>query len=239
MKKTNKKVVVVDKNAPIFKFETKIKQDDVEKNYEICLKKPTRSMYSEADMFYSIQLNKYIKMGLLTAEQIAKRQIDVGGTFSDEQQKHYIELQKLLAEKQEMLLRIMSKTEISQDEEERKKNLISDTAILKNQLTDYEYIKNQIYEHTANAKARNDLILWWVLNLSMIAEIEEGKESNLVKMFEGETFDTRKLKLQEMEDNDNEIIKNVFSKLVRIVTLWYWMGVSDAERLKQLVEENE
>ena len=102
-----KKKLTTTNKEPVYTFEAKIKEGKVAKTYKIELKRPTRSVYSEADMFYSIQINKYIKMGLLTAEQLAKKQIDAGGTFSEEQQKEYAKVQSLISEKDEMLIRLM------------------------------------------------------------------------------------------------------------------------------------
>lgn len=229
------------KNAPIYSFQVEIKDEKGDKHdYRIELKKPTRTMMSEADMHYAIQLSKYIKMGLLTAEQLAKRQVDIGGTFSEEQQKHYAQLQALMAEKQEMFLKLVARNDLAPDEDERKNKLYEDMALIRSQIMDYEYIKNQIYEHTANSKARNDVILWWVMSLAHSGEVVENKEPVMVPMFVGETFESKKLKLDEMEDNDDEILKASFSKMVKAVTLWYWIGISDRTKLDEMLklEEN-
>lgn len=231
-----------DKKKPIYTFDIKIKGEKKgqDKKYKIQLKKPTRSMFNEADMFYSIQLNKYIKMGLLTAEQLAKRQIDIGGTFSEEQQKHYAKLQTLIADKEEMFLRLAAKTELSPDEEDRKKSLIEDISVLRSQIIDYEYIRNQVYEHTANSKARNDVILWWVLGITQFAEIDkDGNTGEFRAMFEGDSHETRKMKLEEMEDDEDVVVTNCFSKLVKIVTVWYWMGISDNKKMEEILKMEE
>ena len=231
---------IARKNAPVYSFDIETKNEDgTKKEFRIELKKPTRTMLADADMFYSIQLSKYIKMGLLTAEQLAKRQVDIGGTFSEEQQKHYAHLQALIAEKQEMFLRLMAQKELSPDEEDRKKSLYEDMSLLRSQIMDYEYIKTQVYEHTANAKARNDVILWWVLNLANCGEIIEGKETVVAPMFVGETHETRKLKLDEMEDNENELLAESFHKMIKAVTLWYWIGISDKQKLDEMLVDEE
>lgn len=243
MAKTVKKEEVkvktpVNKNAPIYSFDIKTKDEEGKAlgNFRVELRKPTRTILSEADMFYSIQLSKYIKLGLLTAEQLAKRQVDVGGTFSEDQQKHYSQLQSLIAEKQEMFLRLMAMKELSPDEEERKKKLYEDMALLRSQVMDYEYIKNQVYEHTANSKARNDVVLWLALNLASVGEIIEGKDPEMKPMFVGETHETRKLKLDEMEDNEDKILLESFSQIIKAVTVWYWMGISDREELAKVLK---
>lgn len=238
---------MINKKDPIFSFDHEVGEGDTKKTFRIQLKRPTRSMSSEADMFYSIQLNRYIKMGLLTAEQLAKRQIDIGGTFSEEQQRHYANLQALIAEKEEMFMRLMEKEveALTPDEKERKDTLYKDLSMLRTQIMDYEYIRNQVYEHTANSKARNDVILWWVLALSESASLEkkkdaDGKETEelgeFAPIFGGETHESRKLKLDEYEDAEDRLVSSIFVKMAKIVTLWYWMGISDKDRLKEAIE---
>lgn len=227
------------KNAPIYSFEVSVGEGEKKKDYRIEIKKPTRTQMSEADMYYSIQLSKYIKMGLLTAEQLAKRQVDIGGTFSEEQQKHYAQLQSLIAEKNEMYLRLMAANELGADEEERKKKLYDDIAMLHSQIMDYEYIKNQVYEHTANSKARNDVILWLALNLAKVGELVKDKETVMADMFAGENYDTRKLKLDEMEDNEDDLLRASFSKMVKAITLWYWIGISEKTKLDEMLKTEE
>ena len=195
-------------------------------------------MIYDADMFHSIKINEYVKMGLLTVEQIAKKQIDLGGSFSEKQQKRYIELQTILAEKTEILTRLIAKKDISEDEIDRKKILSTDIAILKNEISEYEYVKNQIYQHTANSKARNDVILWWVLNLTQFLEIKENEsETDFVNLFEGESFETKKISLEQMEDDENQLLISIFEKLVKIITIWYWMGIQDKDDIKDLLEQ--
>jgi len=235
-----KEPVVVNKNAPIYSTEAKINKDGVKKEYRIEIKKPKRSTLSEAEMFYSIQFSKYIKMGLLTAEQIAKRQIDIGGTFTEDQQKKYIELQSLLAEKEEMYLKLMAKKEsLSEDEEERKSILYRDMAMIRSQLTDYEYIRNQAYEHTANVKARNDVIEWLALNLTVFGEVKDEEDAEMLPMFEGENYETKKMNLEQMEENEDELAVAVLPEIYRALTLWYWMGIGDREKIKKLMKMEE
>lgn len=228
---------------PIYSFDVEIKDGEVKKNYRLQLKSPNRSHYQDADMFYSIQLNKYIKLGLLTSEQVAKRQIDVGGTFTEEQLQDYAKLSARLAEKEEMYLRLTAKqesAEFNEEQAERRSKLTEDIAILRAKIQEYEYVRNSVYDHTANAKARNDTILWWVLYLTNFAEIKEGTETlDFIPMFSGEDFAAKKMTLEDSEDNEDKVVLATFSKLVRIVTYWYWMGVSDKEKLKELMDKED
>ena len=52
---------------------------------ELCIKKPNRKTYDEAELFYGVKLSEGIKAGLLTKTQLAKRYDNDGGPFSDGQ----------------------------------------------------------------------------------------------------------------------------------------------------------
>ena len=69
------------------------------KPVKVFLKKPTRSQLEDGDMFYSIWLNKFIKMGLLTRSMLAKQHVDLGGTLNDEEKQRYSQLYVKLYEK--------------------------------------------------------------------------------------------------------------------------------------------
>lgn len=229
------------KREPIYNFSRTVKENDKDKVFEIQLRSPTRSQLNDADMFYSIRLSKYIRDGLLTSEQIQKRQIDVGGTFTEEQQRQYTKFQVLLAEKRELLMRIMAKApdQLAEEERERKRILSEDIGILIGQIQEYEFVRNTIFEHSANAKARNDVLLWWILNLTQFAEIVEGKEAEFKPMFTGEDFDSKKMSLEQMQDDESELLTSSFDELTRTVTIWYWMGVTDKTELSKLVKQSD
>ena len=53
---------------------------------KVIIKKPTRALFDEAELFYGVKLSEGIKHGLLTRPLLAKRINNDGGIFSDEEQ---------------------------------------------------------------------------------------------------------------------------------------------------------
>jgi hypothetical protein len=70
----------------------------------VILRKPSRTQIEDGDMFYSIWLNKFIKMGLLTRAMLAKKQVDVGGTLNEDDKMNYAKLYLKLFEKQQNMV---------------------------------------------------------------------------------------------------------------------------------------
>ena len=50
--------------------------------HRFALRRPTRAMRDEADLFYSVQLSNFIKKGLLTHAQMATKFSNEGGILS-------------------------------------------------------------------------------------------------------------------------------------------------------------
>ena len=76
------------------KGEKVITEKDVEKKVEhkFFLRKPTRSMYDDAELFYGVKLAEGVKAGLLNHALLAKRYNNDGGIFTDDQQEDFINL---------------------------------------------------------------------------------------------------------------------------------------------------
>ena len=73
------------------KGEKVITEKDVEKKVEhkYILRKPTRSMYDDAELFYGVRLAEGVKAGLLNHALLAKRYNNDGGIFTDDQQEDF------------------------------------------------------------------------------------------------------------------------------------------------------
>jgi uncharacterized UPF0146 family protein len=204
---------------------------------QILIKKPTRSLYEEADLFYSIRFSKYVKLGLLTDSQIAKKQIDVGDGFTTEQFDHYVKLKQAQTEKQALYYSIITKKdEISDEEAERKDRLLSDLSVIETELEKYSRLRISAYDHTADSRARNDSLMWWCLNLSYIIEGDDTTKEP-VPMFEGQDFDTKKMKMEQLEDNEDPIYQKSYKKISDIVSVFYLMGISDKSDIEKTLEE--
>ena len=201
----------------------------------ILIKKPTRTMYEDADLFYSIQFNKYVKMGLLTDSQIAKKQIEVGEGLSEEQFEEYIKLKQTFKQKEEALLRLMVKPEEEKtnEDEEKKTSLLREVSMLEARLESYDRLRVSAYEHTADARSRNDCLLWWCLNLSYI----QGEDEEVIPMFEGQDFKDKKARMEEIEDDEDEIYNASYQRISDIVSIFYLMGVSNREEMKKTLKQ--
>ena len=224
-KKTSKR-----KNKETGKMETitsteKIK---VEKDvpYQVIIKKPSRIELEDGDMFYSLQLNKFIKMGMLTKAMLSKQYDDQGGVWSKEERNEYAELVKdvqmtqIEVQKYSVLL---DDKKITSKQKARLEKAVQSLAEYKRDLAEFELLRNSVFDHTADVKARNKTILWYILHLAYF--MEEGDEDNEFElMFQGKTFEDKYNSYEILEDSNEELYAASIDRLSSIMSIWYVGG---------------
>ncbi len=239
-KKKVKEKQIVKEMRPVKEKQTVIEKRTVteESPVKIVFKRPTRTQLEDGDMFYSVWLNKFIKMGLLTRAMLAKQHIDVGGTLDEKEKQYYSNLYVKLYEKQMELQRfaLSSEAEMSDAMKEKREQTIAAVGLIRKELTDFETVQASMFEHTADIKARNKTITWYLLHLAQQQEVSED-ETDPVPMFSGDNFDEKYDSYKTKEDNDDEVFWEAIDKLTSIATIWYMSGVQDKEDFDTLLEE--
>ena len=99
----------------------------------------------------------------LTYEEYV-REINLYELDKEEYTKLYVSLFDIQTQFQKLSL----KEEASRTEEERSnyKNLLREISKNKEKLQDYEFAQASLFDQTAENRARNKTILWWILHLS-------------------------------------------------------------------------
>ena len=205
----------------------------------IVIKKPNRTQLEDGDMFYSIWLNKFMKMGLLTRAMIAKQHVDLGGQLNEEEKQRYSDLMQKSFNKEQEIQRITSTTmedELSDTQKAKVQRLVRELALVKRELTDFELLQSSVFDHTADTKARNKTLIWYILNLTFVKR-EEGEKEKLEPLFEGVDFDEKYNSYIEQDEAEDEIYKRSIDRVSSLVTLWYMSGLDTSAQLDKLLEE--
>jgi len=207
--------------------------------YRIIIKKPNRIELEEGDMFYSLELNKYIKMGLLTKAMLAKQYGNQGGVWSEKEQKIYAELLYNMHQKQLEIQEfsiLNANGTLSERQKEKLNQAIKEMSYIKRDLTEYEMVQNSLFDHTADVKARNRAIMWYILHLTYF---EEGDADDVIAegMFEGEDFDEKYADYQDQEEESRELFEKAIDKISSIITIWYVSGNQDSESIDRIFNE--
>lgn len=200
---------------------------------KLAIKKPTRSLFDEAELFYGVRLSEGIKAGLLTRALLAKRFNNDGGVLSDEEQKEYNELYIEFFNLQNEFQKLSIKEESirSDEEKENLKNVIEKMNDARERLQKYEMAQANLFEQTAENRARNKTIMWWVLQLSLI----EGDDKKFKELFEDGSYEDKLKRYDEIEESESGVEKIAIQKLLYLISFWYIGRAASQEEFEKLL----
>jgi hypothetical protein len=199
---------------------------------KVFLRKPTRALFDEAELFYGVRLSEGIKAGLLTRALLSKRFTNDGGVLSEEEKNVYATLYVALFERQNEFQKLSIKDESERTEQEkiRYKEVVGELTELRTQIQDFETAQASLFDQTAENRARNKTILWWVLQLAYAFD-EKGREYP----FFGEGDYYSKIKVYDnIEENGTDFENLVCRKLAYFVSFWYVGRASSQEEFEKL-----
>ena len=195
------------------------------------IQKPNRRIYEDAELFYAVKLSEGIKAGLLTRAQLAKRYKNDGGPMSEPEKERYAEVYYQMLVKQEALEKLKLNLE-GKTEEERTKQasvLMADLIELQEEIQTFESQQTSLFDQTAENRAKNMTIMWWVLNL---AHRKDGND--YVPVFGEGDYDSRLESYDEIEEKSEAFWTEVVKKLAYFTTFWYTNGITSEEEFKQV-----
>jgi hypothetical protein len=196
------------------------------------LRKPTRSLQDEAELFYAVQLSENIKLGCLTHAQLAKRYANDEGTFSDNEKKEYAELYVLLFKKQEEYQKANIKKDSERTEEEKTaySALVKDIAEITEKIQKFEYSQITLFDQTAENIARNKTIRWWMLMLCYKQNPDDSEE----ELFGSGSLEDRLKKFDEISDSDSAFDMELIKRMIYYVSFWYVGRATKQEDFEKL-----
>lgn len=229
-KETGKMEVVTSKETVSVKKEIPFK---------IIIEKPRRAILEDGDMFYSVELNKFIKMGLMTKAMLAKQYGNQGGVWSEKEQQIYAELIYKMHKKQldiQQFSILNDSSKLSERQKEKLDILVQELSDIKKELTEYEMVQNSLFDHTADVKARNRAIMWYVLHLSRFQEGDQ-EDNPIEDFFEGDNFEEKYSDYLDKESTNDPLFEACIDKISSIVTIWYIGGTQDQEGVDKIMDE--
>tara|TARA_Y100000310_G_scaffold336459_1_gene421050 strand:- start:399 stop:1160 length:762 start_codon:yes stop_codon:yes gene_type:complete len=200
--------------------------------YKIKIYEPSRRQVEEADMEFSIEMSKCIKKGILTKAMLAKKYSDSGGLLTEDDSKDLIRLYKELAETQADLGKLIAKKKKSQAEKDREGTLTEDFARLRKNIVDLETTYQNVFNHTADTKAQNRTIVWYMLNLSFV-EGPDGEE----RLFPGATPEEIEDSYYQKDEEEDDVYELAREKLMTFVSFWYFSQNAGKEDFAKLEED--
>ena len=195
------------------------------------LKRPNRRLYEDADLFYGVRLSEGIKEGLLTKSLLAKRFSNDGGTMSEAEKDDYATAYEKLTSAENKIQRLQINLEKIPEKEKREKlqDLMKEALELRYDLQSIENEQSSLFDQTAESRAKNKTILWWVLFLSFMDE-----EGERVPVFGDGVYEEKLAKYDEYEDADDLFWNEAIRKLAYYVSFWESGQVESEEDFKSI-----
>ena len=208
---------------------------------EVLIKKPSRRQLEDAETEFSICMSECVKKGILTKAMLAKKYADTGGALAEEEARDLLNLYKEAAEIEREISHLSVKGLDKQDEKLRKKLSDYDVRIaeIKRKIIETESDYRVLFNHTADVKAQNRVMMWYVLNLtyykSLALNIPDYK-----LFFKGETFKDKMDDYYEKDEADDELFLKVIGKVSAIISYWYFSGTEfNKEDVDAFLQDND
>lgn len=204
----------------LYSFSAYKQENGIKKHYKIFLKKPNRKLKDAAEVFYSKTLFDYAKAGVPPRQVLEKILIDNGGIESIAEKEEFVSIRDRLNKLEIEYNEIILKAEKTEENNARLLEIMAETSELRSRLIRLELNKLNAFEHSADAKARNRTILWWLTQITWFAE----EENEPRPLFNGKTDDERFDEYDNtMEDDEQIFWQNVLQRVSYLLTFW-WMG---------------
>ncbi len=231
-------VTKTDAEGKEIKVLEKIKKDEPHK---FLIKKPSRNLFDDADLFYGVVKSEGIRAGLLPRALLIKRFLNDGGALSEAENKFmttvFEDFDKKLSEYQRLNLK--EETAKNKEEKDKQDVLLKELVGLQGDIEDFELKQNDLFKDTAEHRAKIHAILWWVLQLSYM---ENGKAEPVPFFGEGD-FKQKQLKYDELLENDvdirakgEEYLLEALKKFSYLISFWYNGKAAKPEDFKAIDE---
>jgi hypothetical protein len=212
---------------------TKTKKVKEKKPYQIRIKRPSRRELEEAELEYSIEMSNCVKKGILTRAMLYKKYSDTGGMYTEDEASDYGKIYKDVLTAQNEYVRLDSAEKKTKKQKDRLEEIKSELADAKRKLVEYESNMHTLFDHTADTKAQNKLLLWYSLMLTHIQGEDDDKPYHY---FQGDTFEEKKDDYYIKEDAGDSFYFDVVKKVTTILAFWFFNQASKPEEFNKLIE---
>ena len=186
-------------------------------------------------MEYSIEMSKCVKDGILTKAMLLNKYTDNGGIMSEEEAKELAKMYGELAELQTKFTNYKLKTSDPNKFSSEQKQVFEDIATLRRTIASIETNYSALLNHTADVRAQNKVILWYILSLTYTED-----KGELIPFFEGTEVQDKKESFYAMEEEEDNLLEIIYDKLMAFVSFWYFSvnsSIEDFEALEKDINE--
>lgn len=201
--------------------------------YNFFIKKPTHSMIDDASLYYGVQLAKAVKAGMLTESMLKKRFEEDGGILSKKELKDYEGLYESLRKVVEEVAKLESAKKQTKADKAKLASLEESKNDLLKSIQAFETERSSLFNQTAENRARNKVIVWWVVHLSF--KTEEGES---LPVWAGEDEEERINYYHEWYEESSDIFDvELRLKFLYYISFWFNSSASDPDSFGEIAKQ--
>ena len=208
----------------------------VKEPVQVQIKRPNRRELEEADLIYSVEMSKCIKKGILTKAMLAKKYSDTGGLFSEEDASDYAAMYKDALDLQNEYMRLETVKKRTEKQEARFQKVKQEVAINRKTIVEFESNFQSLFDHTADIKAQNKVLLWYCLYLTYVYDEASDK---FVQYFPGEELEDKMAYYYELEESEDLFYAELIKKVSTTMAFWFFNQASSQEEFEELIQKVE
>jgi hypothetical protein len=200
--------IEIDNKKWLYAFYAKVNGE----NKKFYISKPGRKLKQSGEMEYAKQLAKFVRAGLLPKAAWGTILDNAGGTISENDAENYTNLKSKFFE----LSLELNKLQQSEQSEKNLKSIESislEIEFIKNKIQSFELEQIYIFENTAESKARNSTIEWWLCNLSF--------DENEKEFFQGQSIDDKLDWYDALDPEKDADLVKAGQRFSYLITLWF------------------
>ena len=200
------------------------------------LKRPSRRELEEAELEYSVEMSRCVKKGILTKAMLYKKYSDTGGVFSEEDAKGYGVLYKEVLDLQNQYVRLDTVEKKTKEQKDKLEKIKEKLAANRRKIVETETSMQSLFDHTADTKAQNRLLLWYTL---MLTNIQREGDEEPENYFKGADFEDKLEDYYEKEDKNSDLYNEIIKKTTTVLAFWFFNQASTPEEFNKLIEDVE
>lgn len=230
------KTIKVEKIEPQEDGSKLVKTIEQEVEQKFAIAKPNRTLLDDGEYFYNQKYNEYIKGGILPEILLRKLYGNENGIFTEQEKNDYVDLYIELGNILSKIKDLESKDTLTDEEKSVITELVKSKQDIHKNISNFENVKQSVFENSAEALARNKVVFWWLLTLLL-----EEKDGEYIEMFKGSSHEERAAEYDSITDqideeaSDGKFYSQLIERASTLVSLFFMNGASKPEEFAQLV----
>jgi hypothetical protein len=167
---------------------------------------------------------------------LAKKYSDTGGLMSEDDAQSLVDSYKKIFDLQNEFSRLEIVQNKTDKQKERVEEVSTELVKVRRQIVEFESNYQSLFDHTADVRAQNRLILWYVI---MLTHIQEEGDENPKPFFGKGSFEDKMEEYYKREEGEDPLYFLITKKAATVLAFWFFNQASDKDSFDGLMKRLE